>query len=114
MEATRAACCSRLSNTRKGESMAKAAAGGDGADGWVADELRTRHQGCARADGRARPAPRTEVRDAAVLPPQGARRVRSGHHAAHQLGALARPLPDPQVARRSPQARERSTVPRQV
>ena len=26
---------------------------------------------------------------------QGARRVRSGHDAAHQVGALARPLPDP-------------------
>ena len=27
-----------------------------------------------------------------MLPPQGARRVRSGHEAAHQVGALARPL----------------------
>ena len=55
--------------------MAKAAAGGGGADRSVADELRRqRCEGCPRADGRARPAPRPQVRDAAVLPPQGARR----------------------------------------
>ena len=33
-----------------------------------------------------------------MLPPQGARRVRPGHDAAYQVGALARPLPDPKSA----------------
>ena len=47
-------------------------------------------------DGRGRPAPRSEVRDAAVLPPQGTRRVRSGHDAARRVGAVTRPLSDPE------------------
>jgi hypothetical protein len=38
---------------------------------------------------------------------KGPRRVRSCHAAAHQVGALARPLPGPQVGRRKARPRER-------
>ena len=73
--------------TREGDSMAKAAAGGGGPDSSVAGQLREHGvRGCPRADGRARPAPRPQVRDAAVLPPQGARRVRSGRDAGATSG----------------------------
>src|SRR5918994_230355 len=93
--------------------MAKAAAGG--AD----SRLRTSsasscEEGCPLAGGGERPALGPEVRDAAVLPPQGSRRVRSSRDATQQVGAVARPPPDPQVGRREAPPRERPTGPHLV
>ena len=78
--------------------MAKAAAGGGGADSSVADQRELGVRGCPCADGRARPAPRPEVRDAAVLPPRGAassirsgRRATSGRPRVTTTRSLSRP-----------------------
>ena len=100
------------STKKKGDLMAKAAAGSRGANSSVADELR----GLGMKGVLVQMAERgqllaVEVRDAAVLPPQGARRVRSDRDEAHYVGAIARPLSDPQVSRREATSRERSAVP---
>ena len=75
--------------------MAKAAAGGGGADSSVADQLRA----LGVKGVLVRMVERGQLLALKCEMPQcyhhKGRRVRSGHDAAHQVGALARPLPDP-------------------
>ena len=96
----------------KGDSMAKAAAGAGSADSSVADQLRE----LGVKGVLVQMAERGQLLALKCEMPQcyhhkGRGAVRSGHDATHQVGALARPLPDPQVGRRAPPPRERSTCP---
>jgi hypothetical protein len=76
--------------------MAKAAAGGGGgADSSVADQLRALGVKGVLVQMAERGQLLALKCEMPQLPPQGARRARSGHDAAHRVGALARPLPDP-------------------
>ena len=81
--------------------MAKAAAGAGGADSSLADQLRQLDVN----DVLVQMAERGQLLALKCEMPQcyhhkGRGAVRSGHDAAHQVGALARPLPGPQVGRR--------------
>src|SRR5215211_2004023 len=71
-----------------------------------------RNTRCPRPDGATWTDPRTPLRDAKVLLPQGARVFRPEIDAPHQLGAVAGPLSPAQGRRWAPRPLERPALSR--